>query len=744
MSSINRVRYAGFDFDTHVDDLRARLQIKFAADYNDFALASLGMMLLDIIAFGLDTLSFYLDRRATEVYLSTARTRRAVARISRQLGYKMGGAVSSSTDLNISIDNPQAFSIPLVQGFQFNGPNDLIFEVGKEVTWSPAEQTAGTIKQVPIYEGETIVETFTSDGSANQVFELRRVPDDRYVAAGSVEVVVDGADWEEVDFIDFEQTDQFEVGYNDDPATVRFGDSVAGNIPATNASITVTYVVCAGQLGNVTAGTIEEVTTELVISGTSISLTIEQPNKTRGGDNLEAVDRAKSFAGRVFNSRRVAITRPDYEALAGSFADPLYGRVSVAQALSPRSAENDLTLKALLLLVESSLETPVATIRSEIATNASDTDHTLEQMLDDTDDISTQLGEVGTNVSSISSNADAVITGIRGNRNLTLDVDSEANAAAADINGFPTASPSQLTSGDAATLIAYLDSIKSKTALIRSAADTQVAAGGVIKDEVDKIGTSTTALRLDGSDSNLKAIEDARANVVALIGAYDATTPADSTGLYLSYRVTLEGAADTLDPSLTGNSAAVIANALEEIEAHVDKILSADCKANLVSVPILVKDSAGFYTGPSNGLVGALQDYLDARKEVTQTVSVVSGESFLVYPWVTVRIGILAGYSLEKTRVAVEAVIDGVLKDRLFGISLYVSDLSKPIGAVEGVGFVNVTIDGYTTALTSTVQTDKLDTDGNLIIETREVITKTPGSITVTPEAHTVLIDTLG
>ena len=188
LATINHVRYAGFDFDTHVDDLRARIQVKFAADYNDFALASMGMMLLDIIAFGLDTLSFYLDRRATEVYLSTARTRRGVSRLSRQLGYKMGGAVSSSGDLAVSIDTPQIVNVTIGENFQFQGPGQTVFRATRDVTWTPAEQTSGLIKQVPVSEGTLVTETFASDGTPNQVFDLSRVPDGQYISTGTVTV----------------------------------------------------------------------------------------------------------------------------------------------------------------------------------------------------------------------------------------------------------------------------------------------------------------------------------------------------------------------------------------------------------------------------------------------------------------------------------------------------------------------------------------------------------------------------
>jgi len=112
VAELNRAKFSGLDFDTHFDDLQSRMQIRFAIDFNDFALSSLGIMLIDIISFGLDSLSFYLDRRTTDLYLDTARSRKSVSRLTRQVGYKMRASVSASVDLDVSITDPLTVSVP--------------------------------------------------------------------------------------------------------------------------------------------------------------------------------------------------------------------------------------------------------------------------------------------------------------------------------------------------------------------------------------------------------------------------------------------------------------------------------------------------------------------------------------------------------------------------------------------------------------------------------------------------------
>lgn len=727
-TDLNKVKYAGLDFDTHFDDLRAQLQIKFATDFNDFALSSLGIMLVDIVSYGLDTLSFYVDRRATDLYLETARTRKSVSRLSRQLGYKMRAAIASSVDLTVAVLNPQAFSIPIPKGFQFQGPNDVIFEAAQDVTYDPGDGPTD-FRTVPCYEGQTFVETFVSDGSANQVFELRRVPEGSFVVSGTVEVKVNGADFVESEFLTFDETDQFEVGYNDDPPTIRFGDGVAGNIPTSAATVQVTYVASRGLTGQVNAETIDDVVTTLVVNFTNIQLSVTNAQGSVGGDDPESIEHAKTFAGRVFNSRQVAVTRSDYEALSGSFADPLFGRVAVAQAISSRSAASDLELQNLLLIITDAVLTPKPDVDAEVlAANTA---------LDDVDtqltNLETDLADIAVLATDIVTEADTSITSARASKNKALEIGVDAQDiqalvidGKAAVDSIATAGSSQLTLSDKAALKSYFDQINAQSITIFAASgdvDTssiaEIASMGVIKDKAHLLGTTVAE-----AGSELLSAETARQAIVALVGQNITPPP---TGL----RLNLFTIGDLIQDETT-----TVGDAVADINAHVDSILAADCKANLVTVPILARDSAGFYAAPSSSLIQALQAFLDARKEVTQTVVVTSGANFLVRAVLTIRIGIRLGVSSQITKTAVETAVDGVLRDREFGDSLYISELMDAVLAVEGVLFANIVINGHLDTDGVTVLASKLDPSGNLIIPSSEVVSK--GTVTVnTPEVLT-------
>lgn len=727
--SLNRVSYSGLDFDTIEDDLRAQLQIKFAASFNDFTVSSLGIVLLDIVAFGLDTLSFYLDRRATDTYLSTARTRRSVALLTRQLGYKMSGAVAASTNLQVGTSQLYAFPIPIPKGFQFYGPNQIVFETAQSVT-IPANTLSPVT--VPVYQGQTITENFVSDGTGNQVFKLTRVPASASIVQGSVTVTVNGSPFSESDFISFDATDQFEIGYNDTPPTLRFGDGVAGNIPTNNSSIVVTYVATLGTGGMVLSNTITSTVSPLVVLFTQINLSITNPANTIGGSDLEDLDHAKTFAPLVFKSRRVAITQGDYQALAGSYVDPLFGRVAVAEAISARSASDDVELQNLLSDITSGVSaasTAITNALNDSTTGAFANRATMVTAVTalqaDLTNLLSKLNTVNTNETTALTFARTIKTSTGQIANDFTDAHSEAttakstvSSARASITAMLTAGSSQLTASDKANLQAQMDAVTESINKIDALAQLMNSLGSSIGAAADSqvaalSNNQSTLANTVGLTVSTGIALDMQTQITSIVTAAG-TSVAPFSGLYAALSTISSNA--SLDLTQVTNDCTAIFN-------HIDLILSADCKSNLVSVPILARDAAGFYAAPSIGLIQSLQSYLDGIKEVTQTVKVSSGVNFLVPAAITIRIGILTGVSETVTKATATTIVDGVLRDRSFGVSLYVSDLDTPLKTIAGVQFVNVQINGYRPSGSSSILVDKLDANDNLIINSNEVIT---------------------
>lgn len=796
LSVLNRAQFAGLDFDTSFDDSLARIQVQFASSFNDFALSSLGIVLIDLNSYSIDTLSFYLDRRATDTYLQTARTRGAVSRLTRQLGYKMGAAIASSVDLTVALKAPVAFPVLIPKGFQFQGPNGLIFESAKPITYT-AFSGPNNPQKIPCYEGETVTELFTSDGTADQVLTLARVPQNKSIAAGTVVVTVNGTPWSEIDFLTPLPADQnqFEFAANDDPPTVRFGDGVFGNIPTIGATVQVTYVATSGRSGLVLKNTIQKPVNPLVVAFQTIQLTIDNAAPSVGGDDPESLDHAKAFAPKVFKTRDVSITQEDFESLAGAFADPLFGRVAVAQAISSRSGATDLDLQSHLLTINNTVAIPgpiisaqvtagqdnLATITTEqtgistdannIATDMTVAANALSTAIADARAVKSDVGEIGVSASAVSDvaattktalnvpatppsisrlgtvtfsaaartiqrgagswSADGVVSGLK-----VKITGSASNDGTYGIQSVTTTS----ISGDTLTLIPGTVLVNGTDNNVVASVDISdndrlsTATKTTLRGNMDAISASATTITTAQS-SALSSIDGEITNMnVALTNINDVgqntTTPGTQLFFIETHLTNVGTAVTALSLNFTTilaaftDETAVIADETQAISDHVDQILSSDCKANLVTVPILTKDATGFFAAPSISLVQALQTFLDSRKEVTQTVKVTSGAPFLVPAVITVRIGVLKNFGLSTVQAAASAAIDSILRDRKFGQTLFESEVDDAVRGVSGVGFWNVTVNGYLASDGVTVLADKLDATGNLLVTEGQIITK--------------------
>lgn len=710
-SSLNRLAYSGFDFDSFVDELRNRIQTRYGAIYNEFSNPGLGATLIDSVAYALDTLTWYLERRVNELYLNTARTRDGVARVARQLGYRMASAVPSSVDLQVSLTQTYAFDVTIPAGFQFINTDGYIFETSEEATFLSG--TTGPL-EIPAYEGQTFVESYTSDGTENQEFAIRRQPNNTFVVAGRSVVRVDGAVWERQDFLEYGANDAYEVSSERNPPLLVFGDGIVGNIPTSGASITLTTVATAGRAGRVAENSITAARTSLLVAGQTIPLVVTNPEGAVGGDDPETLSQARAQAGRVFKSRRVAVTEEDYDTLAQTFASPAGGRVAVSKAFSVRDAPQDLVYVSNrdLILNTIGLHTPEAVAAAE------DIEAAVTATLTGLDSLATTLADVAATLDTMLDDL-AVTTGsVRTVRNIAREMQVDATDVQSEVvdlqnlvAGFTTGAVDTITSATLNAVNAILGRLSLQAGDLNSNAITiQTQSETTIADLQDTQDTGETVGRdLTTAGTLLTTAETLRAAAVTSLG--DSTA---ATGVYAATATIIAGESAIED---------TVSTALDAITRHIDGLVADECKVNLISVPILSRDAAGFYAAPTYQLINDLQVYLDERKEVTQNVEVVSGAFFLVPAVIRVRMSIEAGYSDRVLQTSAEAALDGVLRARAFGRSLTLDELYAVLRPLEGVSFLNVVIEGEDTGGPSP-DVSRLDSEGNLIIAKGEVVTK--------------------
>lgn len=90
------INYTSRDFESIKNDLENYAQRYYPTTFKDFSEASYGSMMLDLVAYVGDQLSFYADFQANESFLDSAITYDSVNRLSNTLGYKTPGAARST------------------------------------------------------------------------------------------------------------------------------------------------------------------------------------------------------------------------------------------------------------------------------------------------------------------------------------------------------------------------------------------------------------------------------------------------------------------------------------------------------------------------------------------------------------------------------------------------------------------------------------------------------------------------
>lgn len=699
---VNIVKYATKDFPNFFDSLLRRLKVEYSDVYNDYASTSVGIVLIDLMAYGLSQLSWYLDRRASDTYLDTARTRQAVERLVKQIGYKMRPAAASSTNLTLTFEDGIPGNGSMPAGFRFSGPDGLVFETVADLVLTasgvPVTYTVG------VRQGVTRLLTYTSNGKANQSFRLASVPEDKYLADGSVKCFVDGDEWAEVDFLEFEKTDQFEVAYNEVPPLVQFGDGIAGNIPEDKAEVRLQFVVIDGQSGNVKSGTITTAVDTLKIAGEEVSFTVTNESGSVGGTEPETADRARTFAPFSFAARGACITQADYYALSSTFSDPQYGSVAKAYAHVLRGTGQDDFLEALL-----------ADLATIVASYVESVEGYEQTIVDETNDIGVEVtnGRVATqNIEDI--RTDVLVPQVAATENAALTLKQDGTNIVGDMT-----TASNILSDMDAQIALIVDPPGAKTELenlsaqMASIISTASGRGSTVVVTSDAITGATKLLSdsISGTDTDDNTVESNTADI---------NTVFDNIGDSQSVLVVT---ADALSGSASAMKVEVDLK-LVELDNYIGTLFDHDCKSNVVQVPILAQLEDGTYVPPSSGLIQSLQTYLDDCKEVTQVVQVIDGSGSLVPVTVDVGVKVLSGFVPDEVLSQVDTVVTGLLTGRDFNSPLTIHDIHTSITEnVDG-------IDKYVNIVMSAVPASYIDSNGNCVPPEQKIITK--GSVTVT------------
>jgi uncharacterized phage protein gp47/JayE len=296
-----------------------------AASEGDF-----GVVMLEMMAYVGDIMSYYGSRISQEAYLPTATQRVSLLNIAQLLGYKPFGPIPASGTVTLStFPGGPAVTVPsLTQVSTSVTPDGLteppVYEVQADVNVPGNGGTAvATIVQGITYPMQLLG---TSSGAAGQQLSIPYLDVE---TDSTLQVWVQGPNpdapvlWQPVDqLIDASGDAQvYQVSTDDTGVTwISFGDNTNGVIPGQGLAIYVTFRVIVGSLGNLPANTVSTVSSP--VNGVTVALGGDGITPTSsamtGGSDAESNESIRRNAPLAFSTQQRAVSLDDFTNLAYS------------------------------------------------------------------------------------------------------------------------------------------------------------------------------------------------------------------------------------------------------------------------------------------------------------------------------------------------------------------------------------------------------------------------------------------
>jgi hypothetical protein len=336
------VNYTNQDFSSLKTRLTLFIQQRFP-NFADFTESDFGLMLIENWAFIGDMLSFKADQIANENYIGSVTQLDNAFKLAQNVGFQPTPPIAASALFSATISVVLQTDLVIPSGLQISVPTNgapMTYELfAADALNNPIFNQdiiipAGSFNNNSIVglEGATIVENFTSDGSANQILTLTTVP----ALFDSVMVSVDGTNWTEVNFFtDSQPRQEYMVQFSSLwQAFVIFGNGTGGAIPSPGSAIVVTYRTGGGTRGNIVSGSVVS-QTGFQVPGFNIFVPVTFQNYTAGmngyaGDTIENI---RNELPSYINSQNRAVTGDDYVNLTSIFVTPYNGQIGKATAV---------------------------------------------------------------------------------------------------------------------------------------------------------------------------------------------------------------------------------------------------------------------------------------------------------------------------------------------------------------------------------------------------------------------------
>jgi hypothetical protein len=254
-----------------------------------------------------EMISYYLDRKAREVFLGNAQKFSSAVKTANLFDYRIKGVLAADVDLKFYIDNPAPSNIIIPaetqvatrEGITFRTLTTGMITTGNQEVFIPARQ----------WEKVSNVALGNSSGIKSQVFAL-----EEGVVDGNIDVVVNNVTYTPAETFGyvFKDDQVYRSSLNEaGEMAVEFGDNINGKIPPSGSPIVVSYYISSGSGGNVGVGSIVDVRSSLTVpSGVVIKVTNQLA--ASGGSDAENLKDLQKRIPLSIRTKDRAISKQDY------------------------------------------------------------------------------------------------------------------------------------------------------------------------------------------------------------------------------------------------------------------------------------------------------------------------------------------------------------------------------------------------------------------------------------------------
>lgn len=273
------------------------------------------IILLSMFAAIAEVLHYYIDTKAREFFLGTARRYTSVQALGNLVGYYPKAAIAATVDLVLTRGDKASsgsnISGTIAEGSTFT-QGDLTWAVVNKIVIPPyTSQVRVPVIQHRFYHLESLVGMSIQAGDNSIILSSSELPSGELYEHGSMDLFVGGEHYTLVETFAYSRPKDKHFRVIVDASgnlVIIFGDGKFGAVPVGDVITEASCYLTKGTIGNVDAGAI----TYTLMEGMDTT----NPYPATGGSDYEDIESMRSRIPLQARTQGVAITKRDYEDLA--------------------------------------------------------------------------------------------------------------------------------------------------------------------------------------------------------------------------------------------------------------------------------------------------------------------------------------------------------------------------------------------------------------------------------------------